>query len=238
MVDPLLDDVLDWLRIPSISTGGGDPADIARAAEWVCERVNAAGGTAEPDTTHGGNPLAVGELKAATGDAPTVLIYGHYDVQGVGDESAWTSPPFEPTIRDGRLYARGACDDKGNFFPLLYVACAMAAEGALPVNVRVVVEGEEEVGGESVARWVAADERDATGARRAARARRGAGGGGRGSPRRGRAPRGGGGGGRGGGAGAGGRRRGRRRATPPPPAGLGGIAIKGGRSGWKLGWGP
>ena len=157
----LIDELIDWLRIPSISTGGGDPADLARAADWVCERVVAAGGTAEPDTTHGGNPLAVGELRAADGDAPTVLIYGHYDVQSVGDVGDWSSPPFEPDIRDGRIYARGAADDKGNFLPLLHVACALAGEDKLPVNVRVLVEGEEEAGSEAVAKWIAADERGA-----------------------------------------------------------------------------
>ena len=108
-----------------------------------------------------GNPLAVGELRAAREDAPTVLIYGHYDVQSVGDPAAWTTPPFEPDVRDGRVYARGASDDKGNFLPLLHVACAQAAAGALPVNVRVLVEGEEETGGEAVAHWVRADERGA-----------------------------------------------------------------------------
>jgi acetylornithine deacetylase/succinyl-diaminopimelate desuccinylase-like protein len=158
---PLIDELVDWLRIPSISTGGGDPADIARAADWVCERVQAAGGSAESDTTHGGNPLAVGELRASNGDAPTVLIYGHYDVQSVGDEGDWTTPPFEPDIRDGRIYARGAADDKGNFLPLLHVACRLAREDRLPVNVRVLVEGEEEAGSEAVAKWIAADERGA-----------------------------------------------------------------------------
>jgi acetylornithine deacetylase/succinyl-diaminopimelate desuccinylase-like protein len=161
MAAPLIDELTDWLRIPSISTGGGDPADIARAAEWVCERVEGAGGAAEADITHGGNPLAVGDLRASTGHAPTVLIYGHYDVQSVGDESAWTTPPFEPDIRHGRIYARGAADDKGNFLPLLYVACELAREGRLPVNVRVLVEGEEEAGSEAVAKWIAADERGA-----------------------------------------------------------------------------
>lgn len=161
MPPALLDELTDWLRIPSISTGGGDPADLARAADWVCERVQAAGGTAEPDATHGGNPLAVGELRAANGHAPTVLIYGHYDVQSVGDERAWASPPFEPDIRDGRIYARGAADDKGNFLPLLHVACELAREDKLPVNVRVLVEGEEEAGSQAVAKWIAADERGA-----------------------------------------------------------------------------
>src|SRR6476619_5119157 len=156
----LLDDLIDWLQIPSISTGGGDPADLERAAAWVVERVRGAGGQADVVATRG-NPLAVGELRAAADDAPTVLIYGHYDVQSVGDEAAWTTPPFAPDIRDGRIYARGAADDKGNFLPLLHVACAMARDGALPVHVRVLIEGEEEVGGASVASWVRADERGA-----------------------------------------------------------------------------
>jgi acetylornithine deacetylase/succinyl-diaminopimelate desuccinylase-like protein len=161
MPTSLIDELTDWLRIPSISTGGGDPADLARAADWVCERIEAAGGTAEADATHGGNPLAVGDLEASNADVPTVLIYGHYDVQSVGDENAWTTPPFEPTIRDGRIYARGAADDKGNFLPLLHVACELARENRLPVNVRVLVEGEEEAGSEAVAKWIAADERGA-----------------------------------------------------------------------------
>ena len=163
-MDPrLLDDLVDWLRIPSISTGGGDPADLERAAAWVVERVVRAGGEARVVATEG-NPLAVGDLRAARDDAPTVLIYGHYDVQSPGSLEAWTSPPFEPAIRDGRIYARGAADDKGNFLPLLHVACAMGAAGELPVNVRVLVEGEEEAGSRAVGSWVAADERGADGA--------------------------------------------------------------------------
>jgi acetylornithine deacetylase/succinyl-diaminopimelate desuccinylase-like protein len=160
MPSRLLDDLIDWLRIPSISTGGGDPADLERAAAWVVERVNAAGGEARVVATTG-NPLAIGELRASRPEAPTVLAYGHYDVQSIGDADAWHSPPFEPTVRDGRLYARGAADDKGNFLPLLHVACELAAAGTLPVNVRVVVEGEEEAGGEAVADWVRADTRGA-----------------------------------------------------------------------------
>ncbi len=161
MNERLLTELTDWLRVPSISTGEGDPAALERAARWVTDRVAAAGGTGELVTIDGGNPLAVGELAAADHDAPTVLIYGHYDVQGPGVPEAWASPPFAPEIRDGRLYARGAADDKGNFLPLLHVACELAAAGALPVHVRVLVEGEEEIGGESVSSWVRADERGA-----------------------------------------------------------------------------
>src|SRR5512132_3689492 len=156
----LLDDLLEWLRIPSISTGGGDPAELERAAAWVVQRVGAAGGEARVVAT-GGNPLAVGELCAAREGAPTVLIYGHHDVQSVGDPAAWTTPPFEPDVRDGRIYARGASDDKGNFLPLLHVACAMADAGELGVHVRVLIEGAEETGADDVNHWVLADGRGA-----------------------------------------------------------------------------
>jgi acetylornithine deacetylase/succinyl-diaminopimelate desuccinylase-like protein len=158
--EALLEELTDWLRIPSISTGDGDPADLRRAAEWVVERVRAAGGEGEVVETSL-HPLAVGDLRASHADAPTILIYGHYDVQSVGDPDAWETPPFEPDVRAGRIYARGASDDKGNFLPLLHVACELARAGELPVNVRVLVEGEEEAGGDSAAEWLRADERGA-----------------------------------------------------------------------------
>ena len=161
MADTLLDELFDWLRIPSISTGGGDPADLDRAAEWAAQKVRDAGGEAELVRIAEGNPLVIGELRAARDDAPTVLIYGHYDVQGAGDPELWDSPAFEPEIRDGRIYARGAADDKGNFLPLLHAACELAKAGELPVHVRVAVEGEEEAGGESITAWLADDERGA-----------------------------------------------------------------------------
>ena len=161
MDEALLENLLDWLRIPSLSTGEGRAEDLRAAAEHVCAVVRRAGGEAGLDERFGGNPIAVGDLRAGDPDAPTVLIYGHYDVQSTGDAADWTSPPFEPQIRDGRIYARGASDDKGNFLPLLHAACSMASEGTLPVHVRVLVEGEEEAGGAAVTQWVAADERGA-----------------------------------------------------------------------------
>src|SRR4051794_5822970 len=111
--------------------------------------------------TPGGAPLVVGELRSAKKNAPTVMIYGHYDAQDPGDPELWDSPPFEPTIRDGRVYARGATDDKGNFLPLLFVACAMAKAGELPVHVRVLIEGAEETGSDDVGEWVRQDARGA-----------------------------------------------------------------------------
>ncbi len=161
-MDPkLLEDLNDWLRIPSISTGGGRPEDLEAAATWAIDRLRAAGGEGELLRFAEGNPLAVGELRASVPEAPTILIYGHYDVQGPGPAELWESPPFEPTVRDGRIYCRGACDDKGNFLPLLHVACAMARAGELPVNVRLLLEGEEELGGGVVTKWIRGDQRGA-----------------------------------------------------------------------------
>ncbi len=161
MADALLDPLLEWLRIPSISTGGGDPAEVERAARWAADRVVEAGGTADLVSVDGSNPVVVGELRAQDADAPTVLIYGHYDVQGPGDPELWRTPPFEPTIRDGRIWGRGTADDKGNFWPLLAAACGLAREGRLPVHVRVCCEGEEEAGSGGVISWLRDDEEGA-----------------------------------------------------------------------------
>src|SRR5438270_7081794 len=155
--DPaLLDPLLDLLRIPSVSTGDADPKPIREAAEWLRTYVIAAGGKCEIEATNG-NPLVIGNFEANRPDAPHVLIYGHYDVQGPEPLDEWDTPPFEPTIKDGRIYARGASDDKGNFWPLLYTACEMSAKGELPVHVRAVIEGEEENSSRNVMTWLAAD---------------------------------------------------------------------------------
>src|SRR4051794_37448507 len=152
---------MDWLRIPSISAGARDEEALRHAAAWAVQRVRRAGGTADVVPTPGGAPLVVGELRSSNQNAPTVMIYGHYDVQDPGDLDAWSSPPFEPAERDGRLYARGATDDKGNFLPLLHVACELAAAGELPVHIRVLIEGAEETGSDDVGEWVRADARGA-----------------------------------------------------------------------------
>jgi acetylornithine deacetylase/succinyl-diaminopimelate desuccinylase-like protein len=156
-----LDELFEFLRIPSVSADPARAGDVRRAAEWVCEFVTNAGGEcelvpAEPQ------PLAVGEIRASTnGDAPTVLVYGHFDVQPADPLGSWDSPPFEPEVREGWIYARGAADDKGNLFLLLKAAELLAAEGRLPVNVRVACDGEEETGGHSIVDFLAADERGA-----------------------------------------------------------------------------
>jgi acetylornithine deacetylase/succinyl-diaminopimelate desuccinylase-like protein len=151
--DELIEELSAFLRIPSISSGDGTAEDLAAAATWVRDRIVAAGGTAELVPTQV-NPLVVGELPSSTGTGPRVLLYGHYDVQTVAPLADWTTPPFEPTIRDGALYARGASDDKGNFHALLAGAAGLAAEGALPVQLTIVLDGEEEVGGHSVIDWI------------------------------------------------------------------------------------
>src|SRR3954462_4681768 len=152
---------MDWLRIPSISAGARDEEALRHAAAWAVQRVRRAGGTADMVATPGGAPLVVGELRSARKNAPTVMIYGHYDVQDPGDPELWDSPPFEPTVRAGRISARGATDDKGNFFPLLHTACAMAVKGELPVHIRVLIEGAEETGSDDVGEWVRQDPRGA-----------------------------------------------------------------------------
>ena len=127
----MLEELIDWLKIPSISSGGGDPADLVRAAEWAAEKVRDAGGSAEVIEGEV-NPLVIGELRAEQADAPVVMIYGHYDVQSAAPLDLWTTPPFEPEVRGDRLYGRGTSDDKGNFYPLLYVACELAAQVHCP----------------------------------------------------------------------------------------------------------
>ncbi len=162
-LDPAwLEELSDWLRIPSVSADPAHADDVRRAGEWVCEFVRGAGGEAslvDTDTF----PLAVGELPASSApeSAPTVLLYGHFDVQPPAPLELWESEPFEPAVRDGYLYARGAVDDKGNAYLLLKAARLLAEEGALPVNVRVAFDGEEEIGGHSVVDFLAADERGA-----------------------------------------------------------------------------
>src|SRR3954452_1953331 len=155
----LLDDLNELLRIPSVSAGRPNPGEIHRAAEWVRDRVLRAGGEAELVADR--NPIVYGELEANREDAPDVIVYGHYDVQDVGPAHEWESEPFEPTVRDGRLYARGASDDKGNFLPVLHAACELYVAGELPVNVRVLIEGEEEASSRQVMDWIAGDERGA-----------------------------------------------------------------------------
>jgi acetylornithine deacetylase/succinyl-diaminopimelate desuccinylase-like protein len=157
-----LEELYEWLRIPSISADPSHADDVQRAGQWLREFVQAAGGEAEIRQTET-SPLVIGDIPASNGakSAPTVLLYGHFDVQPPAPLDLWESEPFEPEIRDGYIYARGAIDDKGNSYLMLKAAAELAASGALPVNVRIAFDGEEETGGHSIVEFLEADERGA-----------------------------------------------------------------------------
>ena len=149
--DRHLAELLDWLRIPSVSADPQYAGDVRRAAEFLAEKLRQAGAPTVELVETDGHPIVYAEhlVDAAL---PTVLVYGHYDVQPPDPIELWDSPPFEPVIRrterhpDGAIYARGACDDKGQVYMHVAAYAAMVAAGALPCNVKFVVEGEEEVG--------------------------------------------------------------------------------------------
>jgi acetylornithine deacetylase/succinyl-diaminopimelate desuccinylase-like protein len=157
-----LEQLGELLRIPSVSADPERVDEVVRAAGWVRDFIRAAGGQAELIATEG-HPLVIGELRASQGadEAPTVIAYGHFDVQPEAPLELWESPPFEPTVRDGWLYARGVADDKGQLYILLKAAALLAAEGELPVNVRFACDGEEESGGHSIIDFLENDERGA-----------------------------------------------------------------------------
>ncbi len=149
----VLDRLVDFLAIPSVSLDPAHAADMQRAAEWVAGELAFADGRV---VETGGHPAVLGAWLGAP-DAPTILVYGHYDVQPPGDPAEWTTPAFEPTVRDGRVYARGATDDKGPVLVALETARRfLERDGALPLNVRFLIEGEEEVGSPSLPVFLAA----------------------------------------------------------------------------------
>jgi acetylornithine deacetylase/succinyl-diaminopimelate desuccinylase-like protein len=163
-----VEELKELLRIPSVSTAPEHAGDVRKAAEWAAEKLRAAGlenvrliETAS-EKHKGGHPLVYAEWMHAEPSAdgkpkptPTVLCYAHYDVQPPDPLDEWKSPPFEPAERNGNLYARGAGDDKGQLMiHLKALESLMKADGKLPVNVRVILEGEEEVGGEGIAAYV------------------------------------------------------------------------------------
>ncbi len=155
-----LDELSEFIRIPSVSADVERTADVARAGEWVCEFIRRAGGAAELRDWDG-HPLALGEIRASSrdGDAPTVICYGHFDVQPPAPLELWESDPYEATVRGDRLYARGIADDKGQLYMLLKAAEELARGDALPVNLRFCCDGEEETGGHSIVDFLEQDER-------------------------------------------------------------------------------
>jgi acetylornithine deacetylase/succinyl-diaminopimelate desuccinylase-like protein len=152
----------EFIAIPSVSADPGHRADVGRAGEWVCDFIRAAGGTAEL-TPFGESALALGEIPASNGsaDAPTVLCYGHFDVQPPAPLELWHTEPFELTIKDEWAYARGVTDDKGQLFILLKAAQKLVEANALPVNLRFACDGEEETGGQTIVDYIGLDERGA-----------------------------------------------------------------------------
>lgn len=140
------EELLQFLSIPSVSALPEHAEDVQRAAHWVADRLRSAGLENVQVLPTGGHPVVYGQWLHAPGK-PTVMIYGHFDTQPADPLDQWTSPPFKPEVRDDRVYARGASDDKGNMLtPILAVEALLKADGALPVNVKFFLEGQEEIG--------------------------------------------------------------------------------------------
>jgi acetylornithine deacetylase/succinyl-diaminopimelate desuccinylase-like protein len=152
----------EFIAIPSVSAEPAHREDVKQAGEWVCDFIRRIGGTAEL-TPFGEKELALGEIRASTDpdNAPTVLVYGHFDVQPAAPLELWESDPFELAIRDEWAYARGITDDKGQVYILLKAAQKLVESNALPVNLRFACDGEEEVGGHTIVDWITIDDRGA-----------------------------------------------------------------------------
>ncbi|SEJ82655.1 Acetylornithine deacetylase/Succinyl-diaminopimelate desuccinylase [Dyadobacter sp. SG02] len=151
--DRFLNELLDLLRIPSVSADSKFKPDMLKAAEYVRDRIAEAGADRAEIYETQGHPVVYGE-KIIDPALPTVLVYGHYDVQPADPYELWNSPPFEPVIKNDRIYARGACDDKGQFYMHIKALEIMLATGTLACNVKVMIEGEEEIGSSNLGTFV------------------------------------------------------------------------------------
>lgn len=154
--DRFLAELLDFLRIPSISADPAYAGSVRKTAEWVADNLRKAGADHVRLEETAGFPIVYGE-KMVDPAAPTVLVYGHYDVQPADPLELWDNPPFEPVIKDGLIFARGACDDKGQVFMHVKAFEAMLASGELACNVKFMIEGEEEVGSDNLGLFVASN---------------------------------------------------------------------------------
>ena len=151
-------ELLDFVRIPSVSAKPENIPDVARAGEWVAARLTAAGAERAEVLPTAGHPVVCAEWLHAGADKPTVLIYGHFDVQPAEPYDLWETPPFDPQIRDGRVWGRGASDDKGGMLiPILAFEALLKTTGRLPVNVKFFFEGQEEIGSPDLPPFVAAN---------------------------------------------------------------------------------
>lgn len=151
-----LDELFELLRIPSVSADSKYAGDVKRAAEFVAAKLKAAGADNVEICPTKGHPIVYGE-KIIDASLPTVVVYGHYDVQPADPVNLWTSPPFEPVIKDGKIYARGSCDDKGQMYMHIKAFEMMMQTNTLPCNAKFMIEGEEEVGSSNLGEWVRAN---------------------------------------------------------------------------------
>ena len=151
-----LDELFEFLRYPSISADSKYNEDIINTANFVAKQLLAAGATKVEICETAGNPIVYGE-KIIDAHKPTVLVYGHYDVQPAEPIEKWISPAFEPTLRDGKIYARGACDDKGQVYMHIKAFELMMQTDTLPCNIKFMIEGEEEVGSANLSIFVKAN---------------------------------------------------------------------------------
>lgn len=151
--DRFISELFDWLRIPSISADSRYKPDVRKAAEFLKEKLSTAGADKVEICETKGHPIVFAE-KIINTSLPTVLVYGHYDVQPADPLELWSSPPFEPVIKDDKIYARGACDDKGQVYMHVKAFEVMMKHNNLPCNVKFMIEGEEEVGSDNLATFV------------------------------------------------------------------------------------
>ena len=149
-------ELIELLSIPSVSADPKFATDVVKAAEYTANKLREAGADKVELCATAGYPIVYGE-KLVDPSLPTVLVYGHYDVQPADPYELWTSPPFEPVIKDGKIYARGACDDKGQFYMHVKAFQLMMENNALPCNVKFMIEGEEEVGSANLETFVKAN---------------------------------------------------------------------------------
>ncbi len=150
--DRFLNELMELLKIPSVSADSKFKKDVERAAEFIKESLLKAGADKAEICPTKGHPIVYGE-KMMDKNARTVLVYGHYDVQPPDPLNLWTSPPFEPVIRDEKIYARGSCDDKGQVYMHVKALETMIKNNSLPCNIKFIIEGEEEVGSANLAEW-------------------------------------------------------------------------------------
>lgn len=151
--DRFLSELFELLRIPSVSADSKHKGDVRKAAEYVVQKLKEAGADKVQLKETKGHPIVYGE-KIVDASRPTVLVYGHYDVQPPDPLNLWTSPPFEPTVRDGKIYARGSADDKGQFYMHIKAFEIMMKHNLLSCNIKFMIEGEEEVGSDNLGTFV------------------------------------------------------------------------------------